>query len=88
MSFKSFLKALGRKIPIIQEIPAIQRDNPKLLWQKLESNYKQAPILYRTAIEGGWLISNVQGTLIFIPDPDHEWDGNSYPIYKEQKSHY
>ncbi|SUO97072.1 hypothetical protein [Suttonella indologenes] len=54
---------------------------PKLEWQRLKNNDKNLPPLYRSAVFGGWLISNgYEGGLTFIPDPKHQWDGHSYPI--------
>jgi len=52
---------------------------PVLNWQKLKSrNNKHMSELYRTAVPGGWLISQSGiGGLVFLPDPDHEWDGHS-----------
>lgn len=51
---------------------------PKLLWQKLKSKERNVPDLYRSTVPGGWLISNgIDGGLVFLPDPDHAWDGNS-----------
>jgi len=29
---------------------------------------------------GGWLVATeINGGVIFLPDPNHEWDGNSLP---------
>lgn len=54
---------------------------PKLDWQKLKSTNRAVPHLYRSAVFGGWLVSNgYEGALTFIPDPEHKWDGESYPI--------
>lgn len=52
---------------------------PVLNWQKLKSrNNKHTPELYRTPVPGGWLISQSEtGGLVYIPDPNHEWDGYS-----------
>ena len=57
------------------------RRTPVLEWQKLKSrNNKHTPELYRTAVPGGWLISQSEtGGLVFLPDPDHDWDGDSLP---------
>jgi len=34
--------------------------------------------LSRPAAPGGWLISQSGiGGLVFLPDPDHDWDGHS-----------
>ncbi len=61
------------------------RRTPVLEWQKLKSrNNKHTPELYRTAVPGGWLISQSEtGGLVFIPDPNHEWDGDSLPTYND-----
>lgn len=59
---------------------------PKLEWQKLKSKQKNVPDLYRSPVFGGWLISSngERSALVFIPDPDHEWDGNSYPMQDDE----
>ena len=34
------------------------------------------PILYRTKVPGGWLVSTGKGEgsgMAFVPDPNHEW---------------
>ena len=61
------------------------RRTPVLEWQKLKSrNNKYTPELYRTAVPGGWLISqSLTGGLVFLPDPDHEWDGDSLSLYPD-----
>ena len=58
---------------------------PVLEWQKLKSrNNKHTPELYRTAVPGGWLISQSEtGGLVFLPDPEHEWDGDSLTLYPD-----
>ena len=55
---------------------------PVLEWQKLKSrNNKYTPELYRTAVPGGWLISqSLTGGLVFLPDHEHEWDGDSLTL--------
>jgi hypothetical protein len=41
--------------------------------------------LYRAKIQGGWLvglvptISQQSTSMVFIPDPNHDWDGKSLP---------
>ena len=44
------------------------------------------PICYRAKLPGGWLIWQPgthnevpQAPMVFIPDPEHKWDGNSLP---------
>ena len=58
---------------------------PVLEWQKLKSrNNKHMSELYRTAVPGGWLISQSGiGGLVFLPDPKHEWDGDSLTLYPD-----
>lgn len=55
----------------------LHKNTPKLEWQRLKSSRKNVPDAYRCAIEGGWLLRHGEQTL-FIADPHHEWDGNSY----------
>ena len=54
-------------------------NTPKLEWQKLKSKHKNVPDLYRSAVHGGWLIGSDKEafSLVFLPDPDHQWDGAS-----------
>lgn len=33
--------------------------------------------LYRAPIPGGWLVASHSGSVTFVPDPGHEWDGSS-----------
>ncbi|SUO95628.1 hypothetical protein [Suttonella ornithocola] len=62
-------------------IPNPFKNTPKLDWQKLKSRNKNVPDCYRSPVFGGWLISNgYEGGITFIPDPEHKWDGESYPI--------
>ncbi len=39
--------------------------------------------LSRTKIPGGWLVygttSAAETFLVFVPDPEHQWDGSSLP---------
>lgn len=37
---------------------------------------------YRSMVPGGWLVfcrGSSEGGMTFIPDPNHQWDGNSLP---------
>ncbi len=64
---------------------------PKLKWEKLGNadTHKWAlggqaedigPTEFlRSKIPGGWLLCSANGTIAFVPDPDHKWDGNSLP---------
>lgn len=60
---------------------------PKLEWQKLKSKHKNVPDLYRSAVPGGWLMASggEHPSLVFIPDTDHDWDGNSYPLQDDDE---
>lgn len=59
---------------------------PTLTWQRLKSKNKFVPNLYRSAVPGGWIVSNHSGNaLVFIPDDKHQWDGDSYPIYDTKR---
>lgn len=60
-----------------------RRNRPVLDWERLHNKQKKVPIIYRTAVPGGWLLSNEDnGGLTFVPDPKHEWDGASYPVFE------
>ncbi|MBF9000558.1 hypothetical protein [Vibrio nitrifigilis] len=58
-------------------------DAPVLVWEELKN--KGGPrYSYRTKIPGGWLIATCEADsdgigsgVTFIPDPDHQWNGNS-----------
>ncbi|MCS7024253.1 MAG: hypothetical protein NZV14_05595 [Bryobacteraceae bacterium] len=52
------------------------RKDFKLRFEPLSSNHGLP--LYRTAIPGGWLVTNASfGAVTFVPDPEHRWDGSS-----------
>ena len=49
-----------------------------LIWEKI----KNAGIFgvgdsYRAKVPGGWLVKIWSGSVTFVPDPTHQWDGNS-----------
>lgn len=64
-----------------------------LKWEKLASDLKMGhfePAVWRVKVPGGWLVmiaewnieSNLRAvdvatSMTFIPDPEHEWDGDS-----------
>jgi len=64
----------------------------KIYWERIQTEITdqsdpgispyRAPDIFRSKIPGGWLIflslSNING-VTFLPDPEHEWDGNSLP---------
>jgi hypothetical protein len=65
---------------------------PILRWEQLEVLDKDISIpcpgspfhIARSKIPGGWLVSaagiTTQAvTITFVPDPEHQWDGNSLP---------
>ena len=63
---------------------------PVLSWQTLNSTREEKGILNseylaeRAKVPGGWLVISqfyIGGAhgLVFLPDPNHEWDGGSLP---------
>lgn len=32
---------------------------------------------WRAKVPGGWLVSNERGSMVFVPDANHAWDGGS-----------
>ena len=53
----------------------------ELKWENLK-NDGGPQYTYRAKIPGGWLVETENftgncGGLTFVPDPKHEWDGNS-----------
>lgn len=63
-----------------------------LVWQNIDNTLGSR--VYRAKFSGGWLVAFFDyaswndagsgygygyGGLTFIPDPNHEWDGNSLP---------
>jgi hypothetical protein len=67
-----------------------QPDKPVLSWETLNTAREEEGILNsnylteRTKVPGGWFvisqfkIGSAHG-LVFLPDPNHEWDGGSLP---------
>jgi hypothetical protein len=47
----------------------------KVIWDKLSSEVA----LRRAKIPGGWLIAGAGDGITFLPDPAHEWNGESLP---------
>jgi hypothetical protein len=48
-----------------------------IYWEKLETSIASWHV-YRAAVPGGWLLTfSIEGGLTFMPDPEHEWDGDS-----------
>ena len=67
-----------------------QPDKPVLSWETLNTTREEEGILNskylteRAKVPGGWLVISqfLIGTahgLVFLPDPNHEWDGGSLP---------
>lgn len=57
-------------------------NSPVIKWEPLKNEGSSWEIkwTYRTKVPGGWLISAGGDTgngVTFLPDPKHEWDGNS-----------
>jgi len=51
-------------------------EKPMLEFKKIESNRNAS----RAKVPGGWFVaitSKSGETLVFYPDPEHEWDGSS-----------
>ena len=49
-----------------------------LKWETVKVEGIKLQKIRRTKVPGGWLIhENTYGRIIFYPDPNHEWDGNS-----------
>ena len=65
-----------------------QNDKPALHWEILNTTREVSGLLHsdylteRAKVPGGWLvlsqfrIGSAHG-LVFLPDPDHTWDGGS-----------
>ncbi len=58
-------------------------EGPGLTWEALRNDgARQAyKFTFRSKVPGGWLVGASYTTegigLTFLPDPNHEWDGNS-----------
>jgi hypothetical protein len=49
-----------------------------LNWEKIKNaHYGYSQDSYRAKVPGGWLVMVGGNALTFLPDPNHEWDGNS-----------
>ena len=67
-----------------------QADKPVLSWETLNTTREEKGLLNsdylteRAKVPGGWLvisqfyIGSAHG-LVFLPDPNHEWNGGSLP---------
>ena len=57
-------------------------NSPTIEWQPIKNvNSAISKFTYRAKIPGGWLVTTAHGNsamgATFVPDPNHEWDGNS-----------
>lgn len=53
-------------------LPERRRQTPKKLqWEHLEG--EEGSDLTRVRTPSGWIVENVDGYLLLVPDPDHEW---------------
>jgi hypothetical protein len=55
---------------------------PELKWERIGAGAWSTPgsAIVRAKIPGGWLVTyESSGGLAFVPDPNHQWDGNSLP---------
>jgi hypothetical protein len=51
----------------------------KLYWQKIKNTGEVSGVndSKRAKVPGGWLVMVWSGSITFLPDPNHQWDGNS-----------
>ncbi len=57
-------------------------DNKDIKWERLHTD-GFSEYMDRCAVPGGWLIKTKVGAaiaMVFLPDPDHKWDGNSLTL--------
>ena len=61
---------------------------PKLEWEEISPGGLRSPTqaIVRTPIPGGWLLSGFTGGLVFVPDPQHRWDGGSVPKWERPRT--
>lgn len=59
----------------------MEKKEKVIRWEKLKSLglWQGHAEAYRAKIPGGWLVLLGTGEAVFVPDPGHEWDGNSLP---------
>ena len=73
-------QAEARPAPVSTPAPAApQAAGPaartaRLEWQRLNSSDYA---LSRAMVPGGWLVALNGGSVTFVPDPKHQWDGSS-----------
>jgi hypothetical protein len=71
--------------------PLFEKSTPKTVsvkWEMLSGSPGTGSRgVYRSKIPGGWLVESIRRSgdsglgvgLAFVPDPEHQWDGNSLP---------
>jgi hypothetical protein len=59
---------------------------------RMEGRLSATVPMARAKIPGGWLVAVVSGTVnahtavCFVPDPEHRWDGTSFPEPAQQRA--
>jgi len=53
--------------------PAVAAEPPALQFEALSSAVRMS----RAKVPGGWLLATPQGSITFLPDAGHQWDGKS-----------
>jgi hypothetical protein len=59
-------------VPAQPAVPA----QPKLKWEHIGNH--NGTYVHRAKVPGGWLVE-LRGSLAFVPDANHLWDGGSPP---------
>ena len=57
-------------------------DRKEIKWERLHTD-ASGEYMDRCPLPGGWLIKTkvgIQIAMVFLPDPDHKWDGNSLTL--------
>lgn len=81
MNFKDYLPAIDMENIDWKRFYKMFKGAPKLEWQKMKSGHRKVADMYRSPVVGGWLITNANNeSLVFIPDPEHRWNGASFPV--------
>ena len=71
------LGAVGPKATAIAELPAATTPTGEpmtIAWEAVRSEPADLSIR-RARVPGGWLVANDVGSLTFLPDPTHRWNG-------------
>ena len=59
--------------PVAEKVEPAAIRGPRLEWERLNSREYE---VRRAAVPGGWLVA-VNGSVAFVPDARHKWDGGS-----------